>query len=126
MVVHGHDGMDEMTTTGKTTVHELSEGEVRTYELDPAALGVAVVAPEQVKGGDAEENASIARRVLAGEKGPHRDIVTLNAAAGLWVAGRVDDLAAGLELARQSIDEGEAGRTLARLIEVASSVGGDR
>jgi anthranilate phosphoribosyltransferase len=79
-----------------------------------------------VKGGDAAENAAIARRVLDGDTGPHRDIVTLNAAAGLWVAGRVDDLAAGLELARQSIDSGAAGRALARLIEVASSGVGDR
>jgi anthranilate phosphoribosyltransferase len=126
MVVHGHDGMDEITTTGKTTVHELAEGEVRTYELDPAELGLEVVGAEQVKGGDAGDNAAIARRVLAGEQSPHRDIVTANAAAGLWVAGLVDDLATGVERARQSIDSGAAAATLDRLIEVGSRAAADR
>jgi anthranilate phosphoribosyltransferase len=126
MVVHGHDGMDEITTTGKTTVHELAGGEVRTYELDPAELGLEVVGAEKVKGGDADDNAAIARRVLGGEQSPHRDIVTANAAAGLWVAGLVDDLATGVELARQSIDGGAAAATLERLIEVGSSAAGDR
>ncbi len=109
MVVHGHDGMDEITTTGKTTVHELAEGQVRTYELDPAELGLEVVGAEMVKGGDAGENAAIARRVLAGEQSPHRDIVTANAAAGLWVAGLVDDLGDGCG-AGSSVDRQRGGR----------------
>ncbi|MEJ5253776.1 MAG: anthranilate phosphoribosyltransferase [Acidimicrobiales bacterium] len=126
MVVHGADGMDELTTTGPSTVFELQGGQVRTFELDPRDLGLAVVDADQVRGGAPEENAAIAHRVLAGERGPYRDIVTLNAAAGLWVAGEVDDLSTGLERARDAIDSGRAAQVLARLIEVASSAAGDR
>ena len=120
MVVHGHDGMDELTTTGPSTVHELRDGSVRTYELDPADLGLAVVTAEDVKGGDPDTNAALAKRVFGGEQGPYRDIITLNAAAGLWVAGGVDDLAAGLAQARASIDEGQAQAALDTLIAVTS------
>jgi anthranilate phosphoribosyltransferase len=121
MVVHGHDGMDELTTTGPSTVHELCDGTVRTYELDPADLGLPVVTADDVKGGDPAINAAVAARVFSGELGPYRDIVTLNAAAGLWVAGRVDDLIAGIELARASIDEGQAKAALDALIEVSNA-----
>ena len=120
MVVHGHDGMDELTTTGPSTVHELRDGAVRTYELAPADLGLAVVTADDVKGGDPDTNAALAKRVFGGEQGPYRDIITLNAAAGLWVAGRVDDLADGLSLARASIDEGQAQAALDTLIAVTS------
>lgn len=123
MVVHGHDGMDELTTTGPSTVHELSEGTVRTYELDPADLGLKVVTADDVKGGDAVTNAALAKRVFGGELGPYRDIITLNAAAGLWVAGRVDDLAAGLALAYASVDQGQAQAALDTLISVTSGAG---
>jgi anthranilate phosphoribosyltransferase len=126
LVVHGSDGMDELTTTGPSTVFELDRGRVRTFELDPRDLGLEVVDAEQVKGGTPEENAAIAQRVLAGEQGPYRDIVTLNAAAGLWVAGEVDDLAAGLDRARGAIDAGQVRQVLARLIDVASSGAADR
>jgi anthranilate phosphoribosyltransferase len=122
MVVHGHDGMDELTTTGASTVHELRDGTVRTYELDPADLDLPVVSVDDVRGGDASTNAELARRVLDGEQGPYRDIVTLNAAAGLWVAGRVDDLSAGLSLARASIDQGNARVALDTLIVTAHAV----
>lgn len=121
MVVHGHDSMDELTTTGPSTVYELSGGEVRTYELHPEQLGLPVVAPADIAGGDPATNAAIARRVFAGEPGPYRDIVALNAAAGLWVAGRVDDLEAGLVLAHASIDQGHARAALDRLVEVSGS-----
>jgi anthranilate phosphoribosyltransferase len=123
MVVHGHDGMDELTTTGPSTVHELSDGTVRTYELDPADLGLTVVSAEQVKGGDAADNATLATRVFAGEPGAYREIVALNAAAGLWVGGRVDDLGAGLALAFDSIDQGRARAALDALIEVSNASG---
>jgi anthranilate phosphoribosyltransferase len=123
MVVHGHDDMDELTTTGPSTVHELRDGRVHTYELDPARLGLPVVAVEDVKGGDAATNAAIAKRVLSGEQSPYRDIVVLNAAAGLLVGGRVDDLATGVDQARESIDEGRAQNALDGLIAVTS--GGD-
>jgi anthranilate phosphoribosyltransferase len=120
MVVHGHDGMDELTITGRSTVWEVRAGEVSEYELDPAALGLTVVDVDQVRGGDAAANASIAASVLAGEPGAHRDIVTLNAAAGLVVGGVVDDMAAGLLRARASIDEGRAAAVLDRLREASN------
>jgi anthranilate phosphoribosyltransferase len=124
MVVHGHDALDELTTTGASTVYELRDDEVRTYELDPRDVGLDLADPSHVTGGDPSANAAIAERVLSGEKGAHRDIVVLNAAAGLWVAGRVDDLAAGVGLAQASIDQGHAGEVLERLIAV--STGADR
>ncbi len=120
LVVHGHDGMDELTTTGGSTVHELRDGEVRTYELDPRDVGVEVVDATAVRGGDASANASIAMRVLGGEPGPYRDIVALNAAAGLVVAGRADDLRDGLAIAGESIDSGAAAEALERLRRVAT------
>ena len=121
MVVHGHDGMDELTITGRSTVWEIRDGDVRQYDLDPRDLGVEVIDLDQIAGGDAAANAAIARRVFAGEAGPHRDIVTLNAAAGLLVSGVVDDLARGLDLARESIDSGGAAAALERLVAVSNA-----
>jgi anthranilate phosphoribosyltransferase len=120
MVVHGHDGMDELTTTGPSTVHELRDGAVTTYELDPSALGIEVVAPDDVRGGDADANAALFHRILAGESGPYRDIVTLNAAAALVVAGTVADLAEGLDAARESIDSGAAQARVDALVKVST------
>lgn len=122
MVVHGHDEMDELTTTGSSTVHQLEDGTITMYQLDPTDYGIDIVVPEQVKGGDAATNAAIAHRVFSGEKSPYRDIVVLNAAAGLWVSGRVDTMADGVELAQVSIDEGGAAATLERLIVVGTAV----
>jgi anthranilate phosphoribosyltransferase len=119
MVVHGHDSMDELTTTGTSTVYELRDGVVRTYELHPEDVGIEIAAPVDIAGGDAAANAAIAERVFGGEEGPYSDIVSLNAAAALFVAGRVDDLAAGVALARASIDQGHAQLALDRLIAVA-------
>jgi anthranilate phosphoribosyltransferase len=120
MVVHGAGGLDELATSGPSTVHELRDGDIRRYELDPAELGLTVVDPAEAHGGTPSENAVITQRVLAGEPGPHRDIVALNAAAGIVVAGLADDLAAGLELARASIDEGRAKAKLASLVEISN------
>lgn len=125
MVVFGHDGMDEITTTGPSTIHELRDGEVGTYEFHPGDVGIEVVEADEVRGGDPAVNAAIAARVLGGETGPYRDIVTLNAAAGLWVAGLADDLDQGLDQARRSIDEGRAALVLERLIEVATGPAGE-
>lgn len=119
MVVTGDDGMDEITTTGPTTIHELRDGEVTSRSFDPGVIGVATVAPADVAGGGPEDNAEIARRVFAGEPGPHRDIVCLNAAAGLVVAGVVDDLGAGFERAGAAIDSGAAAAVLDRLVAIA-------
>ena len=119
LIVHGGDGLDELTTTGPSTVVELRDGAVSTWELQPTDLGLALVDREDLVGGDAAVNADLARRVLAGEPGPHRDIVSLNAGAGLLVAGLVDDLPAGLAAAREAIDSGAAVAALAALVEVS-------
>jgi anthranilate phosphoribosyltransferase len=119
-VVHGHDGLDELTTTTISTVHELRDGRVYTSELDPAELGLTRATLEQLRGGDVATNVEAARRVLDGEPGPHRDIVLLNAAAGFVVSGLVDELVEGLEAARASIDGGAAGAVLERVVEISN------
>lgn len=124
LIVHGGDGLDELTTTGPSRVVELHAGEVATWTVDPLELGIPQVEREQLVGGSASVNADLARRVLAGEQGPHRDIVCLNAAAGLLAAGLVQDLASGLAEARASIDEGHAARRLASLVEVSQRAAG--
>jgi anthranilate phosphoribosyltransferase len=124
IVVTGSDGMDEFTTTGPSTMHELRDGSVTTRKFDPGEVGIAVVSPEAVAGGDPQANALIARRVFSGASGPHRDIVCLNAAAGLLVAGIVDDLGAGVAAARTSIDSGAAAGVLDRLIAASNTVAG--
>jgi anthranilate phosphoribosyltransferase len=120
LVVHGDDGLDELTIAGTSRVVELRDGETLTYEVDPAELGIERAPAEAVVGGDPATNAALARRVLDGEHGPHRDIVTLNAAATMIAAGLVDDLPAGLERARAALDDGGAGRALDRLIAVSN------
>jgi len=115
LVVYGHDGLDELTTTTTSTLMEWVDGEVRTHEVDATAFGLARAEPADLLGGDATVNAEAARRVLAGEPGPHRDIVVLNAAAGLLAGGAVDDLAAGVEAAQACIDDGRAAGVLERL-----------
>ncbi len=119
LIVHGGDGLDELTTTGPSTVVELRDGSVSTWEVDPRDLGLRLVDREDLVGGDASVNADLARRVLAGEHGPHRDIVSLNAGAGLVVAGLAGDLAAGVEAAHEALDSGSAVRALAGLVEVS-------
>jgi anthranilate phosphoribosyltransferase len=108
LVVHGLDGMDEITTTAPTVVAELDRGEVRAYQLDARDLGVERADPSQLKGGDTAANAAIAKSILAGDPGPRRDLVLVNSAAALWASGRVDDLGQGLALARSSLDSGAA------------------
>ncbi|MFI9201087.1 anthranilate phosphoribosyltransferase [Streptomyces sp. NPDC053048] len=120
-VVHGSDGLDEMTTTGPTTVASLENGTVRVFRVTPEELGLARARPEDLKGGDARHNAAALLAVLRGEPGPYRDVAALNAAAALVVAGRAADLADGLELAVKSIDSGEAGRRLDRLVAISSA-----
>lgn len=119
MVVFGHDGLDELTVTTSSTVKELRDGEVRTYDLHPRALGLGDATPADLQGGAPEVNAALAREVLAGAEGPKADVVALNAAAGLIVAGVVDDFPSGLELARTSLREGRAASVLDRLVAVS-------
>ena len=119
LVVYGHDGLDELTTTTTSTVWELRDGSVRTYAVDPAELGLPASNPEALLGGDAVRNAELTRRVLAGEHSPQRDFVLLNAAAGLVAAGLADDLIGGLEAATASVDDGRAAVVLDRLIKAS-------
>jgi anthranilate phosphoribosyltransferase len=121
LIVHGDDGLDELTISTTSHVVELRDGQVRTYEVDPTALGIERAPAAAVVGGDPATNAGLARRVLAGEPGPHRDIVTLNAAAALVTAGLADDLPAGLDAARTAIDEGRAAAALDRLVAVSNA-----
>ena len=121
LVVFGHDGLDELTTTTTSTVVELGEdGELRRYELDPAAHGLKLAQPADLRGGDVGTNVEATRAVLAGEPGPHRDIVVLNAAAGLMAAGLAGDIADGLSQAAKAIDDGRAQHALDQLIEVSN------
>jgi anthranilate phosphoribosyltransferase len=121
MVVHGEDGLDELTTTTTSTVLELRDGAIRTRTIDPADHGIPYVDASALQGGDAARNAELARSVLAGDKGAHRDIVVLNAAAGLVVAGVVDDIGAGCDAARSSIDDGRAADVLERVVAVSTA-----
>jgi anthranilate phosphoribosyltransferase len=122
MVVCGHDRTDELLTTGPTTVHELRDGDVRSYELDPTSLGLELVTAEEVAGGDPATNAAIANAVFAGKPGPHAELVALNAAAALVVAGVVDTLADGLDAARASIADGAAAERLDGLRTLTASL----
>lgn len=112
-VATGHGGVDEITTTGSTRIVELKEDEISEWELDPGDLGIREVEPSSLAGGDPQENATIARAIFSGEeRGARRDIVVLNAAAGLVVAGIVDGIADGFELAGTAIDDGRAAQVL--------------
>ncbi len=117
LVVHGADQLDELSLCGPTAVREVRDGEVvGTYQVDPTDFGLTVVAEDDMPGGTPEDNAAIARAVFAGEAGPARDIVTLNAGAGLYVAGVVDSLADGVRVAGEAIDAGRAAATLEHLV----------
>jgi anthranilate phosphoribosyltransferase len=115
LLVHGHDGLDELTTTGPSTIFELRDGEVTTSVLDPRDLGLPLAQPADLQGGDPATNAGLARRVLDGHHGPHRDIVVLNAAAALVVGGAVPSIEAGMGVATAALDDGSASAALDRL-----------
>lgn len=117
MVVHGSDGLDELTTTGNSHVAELRDGEIRVYEVDPQQFGIPLASPEDLAGGEPGENADAMRRVLGGEKGPLADITVLNAGAAIYVGGLAEDLAAGVEAARQALDNGSAAAKLQALVD---------
>ncbi|HEY1331444.1 MAG TPA: anthranilate phosphoribosyltransferase [Actinomycetota bacterium] len=119
-VVRGSDGLDEITTTGPSTVHETGGAEPRVFELDPREVGVPVANGSDLLGGDAAANAAVARDVLAGTRGAARDIVSLNAAAALTVSGAASNLADGLSMAAESIDSGRAAGVLSSWIEVSN------
>ncbi len=120
LVVHGHDGMDEITLTGPTRVSEWDGEQVKTYDVAPGDAGIDTAQVRDIVGGSPEDNASITRSILHGEKGPPRDVVLLNASAALIAAGKAEDLKGGALLAAESIDSGKAGEALDRLIEVSN------
>ncbi len=116
LVVHGHDGLDEITTTSATRVAEVRPEGVRVYDLRPEEFGIERVGLESLAGGDAAANAAAMRTVLGGEAGALSDAVCLNAGATLYVAGRADSIAAGLELARGAVASGAATEKLAEMV----------
>lgn len=120
LVVHGLDGLDEITITGTTRVAEAREGSVRSYEVEPEEFGMARATLQEIAGGDATENAAIIRAVLGGEKSPRRDVVLLNAAAALVAAGKVDHIGEAIPLAARSIDSGAATEKLEALAAFSS------
>jgi anthranilate phosphoribosyltransferase len=121
LVVHGHDGLDEITITGPTRIAEARDGSVRSYEVAPEEFGMTRATLRDLSGGDATENAAIIHAVLQGEKSPRRDVVLLNAAAALVAAGKANHIADAIPLAAKSIDSGAAATKLKSLIAFSSS-----
>jgi len=120
-VVHGADGIDEISTTGYTKVSECRDGAVNTFYLHPADVGLLKAPPGALAGGDAQENARILQRILGGERGAPRDVVLLNAGAALFIAGEVKSIDDGIISASRAIDRGDARRTLDRLVSLSAA-----
>lgn len=117
-VVSGADNMDEITLTGTTTISEIQDGEVKTFQFTPEEVGLKTCSLEELRGGDGKENAKITKAILSGEeKGPKRDIVLLNAGATLYVGGIAKDIKEGIKLAAEVIDSGKAKAVLDKLVE---------
>lgn len=121
MVVHGHDGLDEVTLTDTTTVCEVNNGKTNSFFLDPRQLGFKLCRPEDLVGGDPTENAKIARSILSGEKGPKRDIVVLNSAVCLYMHFDHLTLRDCVKLAEEMIDSGKAMEQLNRFVELSNA-----
>ncbi len=120
-VVHGSDGLDEITTSGSTAVASLENGKVTTFEIKPEDLGLKVARPEELRGGDADTNAQALTEVLKGKKNAFRDVALLNAAAAILIAGKAKDLKEGLAVASKSLDSGEAEGRLDRLVNISNA-----
>ncbi|MBO6548775.1 MAG: anthranilate phosphoribosyltransferase [Rhizobiales bacterium] len=119
-VVHGADGLDELSTTGETKVAALDNGEITTFTVHPEEVGLPLTSIDMLKGGDSEVNAVAIKEVLKGEMGPFRDIVLLNAAAALVVSGKVNDLKEAVGVAANAIDDGKALEALEQLITLTN------
>ncbi len=119
-VVHGSDGLDEITTTGVTYVVDMNNGAFREFEITPEDVGLKRATPEDLKGGEAAVNASALRMLLHGRGGPYRDIAVLNSAAALVIAGKAEDLKTGADMARNALTNGHAAKTLAALIAITN------
>ncbi|MFB3092366.1 MAG: anthranilate phosphoribosyltransferase, partial [Dehalococcoidia bacterium] len=126
LVVHGHDGLDELTLGDETSVWELRDGGITSYTVNPGDLGLPRVPLQALQGGTPQENAFLLRRILAAEKGPHRYIVLLNSAAVLVVGGKAKDLKEGLDLAREVIDGSDALLKLEGLVELSQALAEDQ
>ena len=120
-VVHGADGLDEISTTGYTKVSECRAGSVNTFYVHPSDFQLAKAAPEALRGGEASENADIAKRILAGEAGPARDIVLLNAGVSLLIAEQVATVPEGVQRSAEAIDSGAASAVLERLVALSNA-----
>ncbi len=124
LVVHGDDGLDELSISGPSTIHELSGSSVETYRIEPEELGLQRAPLAAIRGGNPQENAAVLRQVLMGDSGPKRDIVLLNSAAALVAADRAADLREGIALAATSVDSGAANAALDNYIAVSQRVEG--
>lgn len=120
-VVHGSDGLDEITTTGSTYVSAIENGAVRSFEISPTDVGLPIAQAQDLVGGDPEHNAAAITALFDGEKSAYRDIVVLNAGASLLIAGHVDDLQSGVEQAQKLIDTGAAKQALSKLVSVSNA-----
>jgi anthranilate phosphoribosyltransferase len=125
-VVHGADGLDEISTTGYTKVSECRNGAVNTFYVHPADVGLPKSAPEALRGGDAKDNAAIARAILGGAPGPQRDIVLLNTGASLLIAGKAAGIPEGIAMAAAAIDSGRAAAVLEALVRLSAAEGTDQ
>jgi anthranilate phosphoribosyltransferase len=121
LVVHGSDGLDEITLTGESQVAELKNGEVASYSIDPGKLGFKYCGADDIKGGTPDENATVIQKILDGEAGPRRDILVINSAAAIYVAGKADSLELGVQLAINSIESGKAREKLQMLCDISNS-----
>ncbi len=122
MVVHGQDGLDEITLSSETTISELKDNQVETYIFKPEEVGLSRCHLSELKGGDAVENAGIIRDLLSGKDGPKRDVAVLNAAAALTVGGLAKDMADGVKLAAAAVDDGRALSKMEALVNLTSAV----
>ena len=120
-VVHGADGIDEISTTGHTKVSECRDGAVHTFYIHPSDFGLPKAAADDLRGGDAAQNAGIIRQLLGGQSGPHRDVVAFNAGAALFVAGKAPSVDEGIRAARSAIDSGAATATLTAMARLSNA-----
>jgi len=123
MVVHGEDGLDEITITGKTHVREFKDGRITDYTICPEDFGLERAGLERLRGGDVDENSALLRNILAGARSPRRDVVLMNAAAVILAGDRVSTFEQGIELAAESIDSGQATEKLKQLIRLSQEPG---
>ncbi|MFC2048418.1 anthranilate phosphoribosyltransferase, partial [Chloroflexota bacterium] len=121
MVVHGEDGLDEITLTGKTQVCELKNGRTNSYTISPEDFGLSKANLESLKGGTAAENADLLRSILTGNKGPQRDVVLMNAAAAIVAGDKALSLEQGVDLAKEGVDSGQALAKLEQLVKLSQS-----